>query len=185
MTTMRTVEFPGEGLPGTVHFLAVPGNGEVIQGEIEPRGRVDLPAGAELILVAESDPAAEGRLDALASMPADTFMQLELTGVDDHALGIIGRMTGVVLLSLAGTFSDAGLTALAGLRDLQTLVLESPNITGRPPLPEAPITDLCLGGNRITDEVFETVAALPLVNLSVSGDSVTGQGRGALQRATE
>lgn len=178
MSTIRTVEFPRDGLPGTVHYLVVPERGEVVQGEIDPRGRVDLPAGAELILVAE------GELDELASMPADTFVQLELAGVTDRALATIGRMTGVALLSLTGTFSDSGLTALTELAELQTLVLDSPNITGRLPLPKAPITDLCVAGNRITDEVFETVCELPLLSLSVSGDMLTGQGLGALGRAT-
>lgn len=180
MSTIRTIEFPASGLPGTVHYLVVPELGDVLQGEVEPRGTVDLPGDAELILIADGD---SGELADLASMPPDTFMQLELTGVTDRALEAVGRMTGVALLSLAGDFTDGGISALADLAALQTLVLESPNITGRAPLPRAPITELCLAGNRITDDVFATACELPLLSLSVAGDGITGQGLGALERS--
>src|SRR5512140_756741 len=177
MSTIRTVAFPEGGLPGTVHYLIVPERGEVVQGEVEPRGTVDLPADAELILVADGD------LRELASMPPDTFMQLDLSGVTDRSLETVGRMTGVALLSVTGTFTDAGIASLAGLHELQTLVLESSGITGRATLPRAPITELCLAGNRLTDDVFDVVADLPLISLSVAGDAVTGQGLGALRRS--
>lgn len=75
---------------------------------------------------------------AVVNFPTDVDMSeyadaesLTAQGADDAALASLGTLTQLVTLSIDGTFTDEGLTHLAGLERLEQLTITSPEVTGR------------------------------------------------------
>ncbi|MGW1074866.1 thioredoxin family protein [Streptomyces sp. NPDC002537] len=119
----RILRFPAQGLPGTL-ISYVEGADPV---ESEARGPVEFPAGARLIYATD---VAGDSLAALAELPSDVFVVLDLGGATDGTIRSVANQRGLKTLVLSGDFTDEGVAALGGLPELINLVLESPRFTG-------------------------------------------------------
>ncbi|MFF7019456.1 thioredoxin domain-containing protein [Streptomyces klenkii] len=137
----RVIEFPEQGIPGTLVRYAE-GGGEPV--ELDARGPVALSSGSRLVYVVDATGAtdadgageAPGELDrdalaaALAQLPSDAFVVADLSGATDAMVRAIAGQRALRTLVLAGDFTDEGVAALGGMPELADLVLESPRFTG-------------------------------------------------------
>ncbi|MGK5728298.1 thioredoxin family protein [Streptomyces sp. URMC 124] len=127
----RLIEFPEQGLPGTL-VRYTEGGGEPV--EMEARGPVALSSGSRLVYVidaADAEAADKAALaDGLAGLPSDAFVVADLGGATDDLLRAVGGQRALKTLVLSGDFTDEGVAALAGMPELTDLVLESPRFTG-------------------------------------------------------
>ncbi|MEV4507163.1 thioredoxin family protein [Streptomyces klenkii] len=134
----RVIEFPEQGIPGTL-VRYTEGGGEPV--ELDARGPVALSSGSRLVYVVDATDAdgageALGELDrdalaaALAQLPSDAFVVADLSGATDAMVRAIAGQRALRTLVLAGEFTDEGVAALGGMPELADLVLESPRFTG-------------------------------------------------------
>ncbi|MEU1672586.1 thioredoxin family protein [Streptomyces roseifaciens] len=127
----RLIEFPEQGLPGTL-VRYTEGGGEPV--EVEPRGAVALSSGSRLVYVIDAaDAEAAGKealADGLAGLPSDAFVVADLGGATDGMLRAVAGQRAVRTLVLSGDFTDEGVAALGTMPELTDLVLESPRFTG-------------------------------------------------------
>ncbi|QLE70659.1 thioredoxin family protein [Streptomyces rectiverticillatus] len=127
----RLIEFPEQGLPGTL-VRYTEGGGEPV--EVEARGPVALSSGSRLVYVidaADAEAADKDALaDGLAGLPSDAFVVADLSGATDGMLRAVAGQRAVKTLVLSGDFTDEGVAALGTMPELTDLVLESPRFTG-------------------------------------------------------
>ncbi|MCQ8768455.1 thioredoxin family protein [Streptomyces telluris] len=127
----RLIEFPEQGLPGTL-VRYTEGGGEPV--EVEPRGAVALSSGSRLVYVIDAADAEaadkEALADGLAGLPSDAFVVADLGGATDGMLRAVAGQRAVRTLVLSGDFTDEGVAALGTMPELTDLVLESPRFTG-------------------------------------------------------
>ncbi|MEH6375698.1 thioredoxin family protein [Streptomyces sp. KLMMK] len=127
----RLIQFPEQGLPGTL-VRYTEGGGEPV--EVEPRGAVALSSGSRLVYVIDAaDAEAAGKealADGLAGLPSDAFVVADLGGATDGMLRAVAGQRAVRTLVLSGDFTDEGVAALGSMPELTDLVLESPRFTG-------------------------------------------------------
>ncbi|MFE5868516.1 thioredoxin family protein [Streptomyces roseifaciens] len=127
----RLIEFPEQGLPGTL-VRYTEGGGEPV--EVEPRGPVALSSGSRLVYVIDAEDAEaadkEALADGLAGLPSDAFVVADLGGATDGMLRAVAGQRAVRTLVLSGDFTDEGVAALGTMPELTDLVLESPRFTG-------------------------------------------------------
>ncbi|WP_160330176.1 thioredoxin family protein [Streptomyces roseifaciens] len=127
----RLIQFPEQGLPGTL-VRYTEGGGEPV--EVEPRGPVALSSGSRLVYVIDAADAGaddkEALADGLAGLPSDAFVVADLGGATDGMLRAVAGQRAVKTLVLSGDFTDEGVAALGTMPELTDLVLESPRFTG-------------------------------------------------------
>ncbi|MFH8788628.1 thioredoxin family protein [Streptomyces roseoverticillatus] len=134
----RVIEFPEQGIPGTL-VRYTEGGGEPV--ELAACGPVALSSGSRLVYVLDATGAdgGEGGEDAfdadavataLAQLPSDAFVVADLAGATDAMVRAIAGQRALRTLVLAGDFTDEGVAALGGMPELTDLVLESPRFTG-------------------------------------------------------
>ncbi|MFF7725283.1 thioredoxin family protein [Streptomyces sp. NPDC008001] len=140
----RVIEFPEQGIPGTL-VRYTEGGGEPV--ELDPCGPVALSSGSRLVYVVDvtgsgdSDDSQgpedafdvhdkEALAAALAQLPSDAFVVADLAGATDAMVRAVAGQRAVRTLVLAGDFTDEGIGALGCMPELTDLVLESPRFTG-------------------------------------------------------
>ncbi|MEU8551652.1 thioredoxin family protein [Streptomyces roseoverticillatus] len=134
----RVIEFPAQGIPGTL-VRYTEGGGEPV--ELDACGPVALSSGSRLVYVLDATGAdgdvgggeafdADALATALAQLPSDAFVVADLAGATDALVRAIAGQRALRTLVLAGGFTDEGVAALGGMPELTDLVLESPRFTG-------------------------------------------------------
>ncbi|MEV5377501.1 thioredoxin family protein [Streptomyces nondiastaticus] len=149
----RVIEFPEQGIPGTL-VRYTEGGGEPV--ELDACGPVALSSGSRLVYVLDATGAdaadnaggdergdgskggegggeafdTDALAAALAQLPSDAFVVADLAGATDAMVRAIAGQRALRTLVLAGDFTDEGVAALGGMPGLTDLVLESPRFTG-------------------------------------------------------
>lgn len=109
------------------------------------------------------------------------FRELDLADVDDAVLAEIAGMTWLRVLKARGEFTDAGVRALAGPRELFDLWLDSDLIEGDFTPPDAPLRVLSLTGAALGDRSLRLTGRYPdLRVVRWSAGNATGEGLGWL-----
>ncbi|MCF3101203.1 thioredoxin family protein [Streptomyces roseoverticillatus] len=134
----RVIEFPAQGIPGTL-VRYTEGGGEPV--ELDACGPVALSSGSRLVYVLDATGAdgseggdeafdTDALATALAQLPPDAFVVADLAGATDALARAIAGQRALRTLVLAGDFTDEAVAALGGMPGLTDLVLESPLFTG-------------------------------------------------------
>ncbi|MDX6739322.1 hypothetical protein [Actinocorallia sp. A-T 12471] len=109
------------------------------------------------------------------------FRELDLTDADDAVLGEVGAMEWLRVLKARGTFTDAGVRRLAGLRELFDLWLDSDAIQGDFAPPDAPLRVISLTGQDLDDRSLRLTGRYPdLRVVRWSSGAASGDGLGWL-----
>jgi len=172
----RTVEFPKKRSLGELYLVDADGK---THPHGDAQGTVEVPAGKQLALYYNFDPAYGCSL--LKDLNPNGLFSVSFLGseISDNDLAHVGRLTGLKELDVSCTqIGDSGMPYLKELKELKKLNLASTRVClGLKHLGGLPLQELTLDDTDIGDDALAHIAQLRALKiLSLSFTKITDRG---------